>query len=77
MPGNVPIRLTLTSDDKPSASYVSDAIAKLKQIDSLIIAACELILDNYSYEHYKRLGVPEERLERRCSRTLMNIAISR
>lgn len=62
--GRPPIRLTLTSDNKPSDIYVSTAIEKLKQLDDFVISASTLILDNYSYEHYKGLGVPESKLER-------------
>jgi hypothetical protein len=58
------IRLTLTSDIEPTASYISAVIEKLKYLDGLIKSASELILDNYSYEHYKGLGVSEDRLER-------------
>lgn len=62
--GRPAIRLTLTSDTEPTGSYIAAAIEKLGHLDGLIKSASELILDNYSYEHYKGLGVPEERLER-------------
>lgn len=62
--GCAPVRLTLTSDDEPSEAYISAATEKLKDLDALIKSASALILENYSYEHYKGLGVPENRLER-------------
>lgn len=60
-----PIRLTLTSDNEPDELYVSAVIEKLKQLDEFVLSACHLILDNYSYEHYKGLGVQEDKLERK------------
>lgn len=62
--GRPPIRLTLTSDTEPSGSYVAAVVERLKHLDGLIQSASELILENYSYEHYKGLGVSEDRLER-------------
>ncbi|QQK62345.1 hypothetical protein FJD32_023345 (plasmid) [Shewanella sp. LC6] len=62
--GRPPVRLILTSDNEPSNMYVSEAIEQLKQLDELVLSASGLILENYSYEHYKDLGVPEDRLER-------------
>jgi hypothetical protein len=56
------IRLTLTSDDKPNQDYISAAFKLLKDIDKLILMASELILENYSYEHFKNLGVNESLL---------------
>jgi len=61
---NEPIRLTFTSVDKPSERYINKVIEKLKDIDQLVLQAANEILENYSYEHYKSLGVPEEKLEK-------------
>jgi hypothetical protein len=61
---NETIRLTFTSDEKPSESFINKALEKLKEIDQLALQAATEILGNYSYEHYKSLGVPEEKLEK-------------
>lgn len=58
------IRLTFTSDEEPSDSYISKVLKKLTGIDQLALQAATEILANYSHEHYKTLGVPEERLEK-------------
>jgi len=58
------IRLTLTSRTKPDEIYINKSLNKLSQIDNLILKASKKILENYSYEHYKNLNVPEEKLEK-------------
>lgn len=57
--GRPAIRLTLTTDVEPTRSYISVVIDKLKDLDGLIKSASARILENYSYEHYKGLGVSE------------------
>ena len=61
---NETIRLTFTSDDQPSELYINKVLEKLEEIDQLALLAATEILGNYSYEHYKNLGVPEEKLEK-------------
>ena len=56
------VRLTLTSDGEPTGDYISRAVAKLANVDELILKASELILENYSYEHFRKLGVEESLL---------------
>lgn len=55
-----PISLTSTTDgNAPDDAYVQMMIDTLSRIDDLVLAAAELILDNYSYDHFKGLGVDE------------------
>lgn len=57
------IQLLATTDgNAPDPDYAENIVATLSDIDSLILAAAELILDNYSYDHFKSLGVPEASL---------------
>ena len=58
------IRLILTSTEKPSKLYVENATKKLQNLEALILSASEEVLNNYSYDHYKSLGVSEENLEK-------------
>lgn len=58
-----PVCLTTTTDgEAPDAAYSIMVIETLERLDELKIKAAELILDNYSYEHFKDLGVEETRL---------------
>ncbi len=60
-------RLTLQNmedDDEPSETYQNKVIEQIQDVQQLILQSCKHIVENYSYEHYKRLGVPEERLVR-------------
>ena len=55
-----PISLTATTDgNAPDDGYVRMMLDTLSRIDALVLAAAELILDNYSYEHFKGLDVDE------------------
>lgn len=56
------VRLTLTSGDEPNYEHIALATARLESIDELVLKASELILGNYSYEHFKKLGVQESLL---------------
>lgn len=57
------IQLVATTDgDAPDSGYTANIVTTLADIDALILAAAELILDNYSYDHFKSLGVPESSL---------------
>lgn len=58
-----PISLTTTTDGSaPDEAFVEMMLGTLSRIDALVLAAAELILDNYSYEHFKGLGVNESLL---------------
>ena len=61
-PGVPPIRLTLTSDKEPAQPYIDAALRVLEDLDGLVLKASERILENYSYEHFKGLGVDESLL---------------
>lgn len=61
-PGMPPIRFTLTSDEQPDQPYIDSVIGLLKDMDELVLKASELILENYSYEHFKGLGIDESLL---------------
>ena len=58
-----PIRVSVNKEGSPPSI---DEIAKIEKItadiEPLILRAAELILDNYSYDHFKKLGVDESKL---------------
>lgn len=56
------IRLTFTSDDEPTQEYVNMAVSHITKIKELTLKASKLILENYSYDHFKKLGVEENLL---------------
>lgn len=57
------ISLTVFSESGKPSSEMTERIQKsFSDLDALILDAATHILDNYSYEHFKKLGVPEERL---------------
>lgn len=58
-PESEPISLTLVSETKPSQGYIESAIGVLNSIDDRVLMASALILENYSYEHFRDLGVDE------------------
>lgn len=58
-----PIRIAVFSEGRrPSARVISGLERILSKVETLIALAAPLILENYSYEHFKKLGVPEEKL---------------
>ena len=58
-----PIELVATTDGaRPDDRYVAAILARLEDLDALVLAAAELVLDNYSYDHFQSLGVAESRL---------------
>ncbi len=58
-----PIALTATTDgNPPDDAYVKMMLDTLSEVDVLVLAAGALILDNYSYEHFQKLGVDESLL---------------
>lgn len=58
-PSRPSVCVTLTAENKPSPEYVAAAVGVLSNIESLIMKASELILENYSYEHFKKMGIDE------------------
>ena len=58
-----PIRISVNKEGSPPSI---DEIAKIEKItadiEPLILRAAELILDNYSYDHFKKLGIDESKL---------------
>lgn len=58
-----PFSLRVFSESGRPSSEMTEMIQKsLSDLDTLISDAAKHILDNYSYEHFRKLGVPEERL---------------
>lgn len=58
-PESDPVRLTLTSETEPDQTYIDRALSVLESVDDLRLKAAMHILDNYSYEHFKGLGVDD------------------
>lgn len=61
-PARANVCVTLSAKDRPTPEYVAKAVSVLSDIEPLILSASGLILDNYSYEHFKKLGVDESLL---------------
>lgn len=61
--GRAPVDVRVFSEERPAAEDVLASISGvLSSIASFVPKAAELILENYSYEHFKKLGVPESKL---------------
>ncbi|KAA9001172.1 hypothetical protein FJU30_07970 [Affinibrenneria salicis] len=54
--------LTLSSDDRPDDAYTENALQKMADVNALILKASALILENYSYQYFRQLGVEESLL---------------
>ena len=61
-PGSEPLQIILVSDSEPDQNYIDKAIRVLESVDDLTIQAATHILDNYSYEYFKNLGIDEDLL---------------
>ena len=61
-PARPNVCVTLSAENRPTPEYVAMAISVLSDVEPLILKASELILDNYSYEHFRKLGVDESLL---------------
>lgn len=60
-----PIHIMVQTDgETPSSECQKIVKALLSEMDDKILAAAELLLENYSYEHYKKLGVEDDHLLR-------------
>ena len=58
-----PIRITVdTGGDAPTEDCVSKVKDLLGKLDALVLDAAEHILENYSYEHFRSLGMNESLL---------------
>lgn len=58
-----PLRIAVLSEGRrPSAAVISRLESILSKVETLIPLAATLILENYSYDHFKKLGVAEEKL---------------
>ena len=61
--GRPPIQLVAVTDgDPPDSRYAANIVRYLIDVDALILRASVLILDNYSYQHFRELGVAESSL---------------
>ena len=62
-PARSAISLTAVTDEEaPDDEYVDSILRILGRIDQVVLAASELILDNYSYDHFKALGIDDDLL---------------
>ncbi len=48
--------------ERPSVAQTAKLEALLSDIEALVLRAAPLILENYSYDHFKKLGVGEDQL---------------
>jgi len=60
-----PVAITvITGGPEPSAACKKMIQGKLRKLERTILSSAELVLENYSFEHYKNLGVDESLLLR-------------
>lgn len=75
--GRPPVELFVRTDGKaPSDDEVDTVVDLLRGIDELVLDAAALILENYSYEYFRRLGKSEDRLVREETPEAMAAAIT-
>ncbi|MGE8589576.1 MAG: hypothetical protein ACN6OD_09290, partial [Alcaligenes sp.] len=61
--GRPPIHVMIQTDGEEPDSGASKVVkAIIDNLDDHILAAAEFLLDNYSYEHYKKLGLEDDQL---------------
>lgn len=61
--GRDPVEVRVFSTERPVSKDVLASISGvLSSIAEYVPKAAELIMENYSYEHFKKLGVPEAKL---------------
>ncbi|HEY9271240.1 MULTISPECIES: thioredoxin domain-containing protein [Achromobacter] len=61
--GRPPIHVMIQTDgEEPDSSASKVVKAIIDDLDDQILAAAELLLENYSYEHYKKLGLDDNQL---------------
>ena len=55
-----PIQLVAVTDGEPPVPrYTSNVVRYLADVEALVLQAAALILENYSYQHFRDLGVSE------------------
>ncbi len=60
-----PIHVMVQTDGEEPPADTSKAVQDiLKTLDEKVLAAADFLLDNYSYEHYKKLGIEDADLLR-------------
>ncbi len=58
-----PIRISVNKDGSPpSVDEAAKIMRIISDIEPLILRSAEMILANYSYEHFKGLGVDDSKL---------------
>ena len=61
--GRPPIHVLIQTDGEEPDSGASKVVkAIIDNLDDHILAASEFLLDNYSYEHCKKLGIEDDQL---------------
>ena len=69
----VPIRISVTQDSAPTSEETTLIEKTLTNIEPLILNASALILDNYSYEHFKNLNVAEDKLVEETAEAIASV----
>lgn len=63
LPSRPAIRVNaVTEGERPGTDQIAAIKRRLAEVDALVLAAAPLILRNYSFDHFKKLGVSEDRL---------------
>lgn len=63
--GRPPIHVMIQTDgEEPDGAASKVVKAIIDNLDEQILAAADFLLDNYSYEHYKKLGIEDGQLLR-------------
>ncbi|WP_200855556.1 hypothetical protein, partial [Klebsiella pneumoniae] len=58
-----PIHVMVQTDgEEPSGAASKVVKAIIDNLDEQVLAAADFLLDNYSYEHYKKLGIEDDQL---------------
>ena len=61
--GRPPIHVMIQTDgEEPDGAASKVVKAIIDNLDEQILAAAEFLLDNYSYEHCKKLGIEDDQL---------------
>ncbi|WP_313620926.1 hypothetical protein [Achromobacter sp.] len=61
--GRPPIHVMIQTDGEEPGGAASKVVkAIIDNLDDQILAASEFLLDNYSYEHCKKLGIEDDQL---------------
>jgi len=68
--------IALNEGGRPDAELLEGIDQYLATLDELTLAAAELILENYSYDHFKKAGVAEKLLVKEETPEAMAAAIT-